>query len=203
MCQIHTHEHTHTPSWSDSRGSYGSKPQWVGPHNGSFVKMHCAPNTMQLSHKMLQEREDAAQREGIEVWSWLYRWEFAATYLGGYFVTGIYVFKELCTWICTFCVHTHTDTHSQTVPQGVRCLAGSPHSHQSAIPKFPFISVLSPMPYLTTCRKVQIITHTLKYNHSQSCHCLPPTVLAGIHAGLNMKKVYNLQFAVLDSTLFI
>lgn len=74
----------------------------------------------------------------------------------------------------TFCVHTHTNTHSQTDPQGLWCLASPTHSHQSVIMKFSFISAPSPMPCLTTCRKVQIVTHTHKYNRSQSCHCLSP-----------------------------
>lgn len=94
----YTHTHTHTPSWTDRRGSYGSKPQWVAPHKGSFVKTHCAPNTIQFNPKTLERRHSEEGEDWGLVIAVNCMDAIAAAYLGRKFITGIN------------CEHTHTHT---------------------------------------------------------------------------------------------
>ncbi len=99
--------------------------------------------------------------------------------------------KAMHSHLHILCTQSHKHTQSNS-PSGPSVLGKPPRSHQSVIMKFSFISVPLPMPCLTTCRKVQIITHTHKYDHSQSCHCLHTLWLASCRA----QDEKGLQFTV-------
>lgn len=101
------------PSRPDSRGSYGSKPHLVSPHRGGFVKMHCALNVIQLSHKTLQKRKGAARRGGRRTWPP----QLLPTCEG--VLWQVNTSSKSTHSVCTVA----QNTHSQTACQGPGCLA--------------------------------------------------------------------------------
>lgn len=124
----------------------------MGPHKGSFVKTHCAPNTIRPGHKL---KEATVRRE---------------TAAPSLLLTA---FKQVC---IQRAVHLHLQvmfehTQIQTVPLGLGKPLHSQCDHKVLFRVYPFANAV-----LTSCRKVQLKTHTNTITHS-------PIIFFSLHLG--------------------